>query len=342
MLLSSLRNGAISTHRVCVAPMMDWTDRHCRVFHRGLTRRALLYTEMITAAAIRHGDRDRLLAFSAVEHPVALQLGGADADDMAHAAEAAEVFGYDEVNINVGCPSDRVQSGRFGACLMAEPATVASCVAAMRRACGLPVTVKTRIGIDDRDSYAALRRFVETVAAAGCGTFIIHARKAWLSGLSPKQNREVPPLEYDRVYRLKRDLPGLEIVLNGGVQSLDEVEAHLAQVDGVMLGRAAYQNPYVLAEVDRRFFDPAAPVPGRDDAVLALLPYVDAERERGTPLAAITRHILGLYQGLPGARAWRRHLSENAHRAGAGSEVIREALGLVRRAREQAADRAAA
>jgi len=322
--------------------MMDWTDRHCRAFHRGLTRHALLYTEMITAAAIRHGDRRRLLGFSEIEHPVALQVGGADPDEMAFAAETAEAFGYDEVNINIGCPSDRVQSGRFGACLMAEPETVAASVAAMRRACGLPVTVKTRIGIDDRDRYEDLRAFVETVAAAGCATVIIHARKAWLSGLSPKQNREVPPLDYDRVYRLKQDFPALEIVLNGGVQSLDEAEAHLERVDGVMLGRAAYQNPAILAEIDRRVFDPTASAPSRDDAVEALLPYVEAELTSGTPLIAITRHILGLYQGLPGAKIWRRHLSENAHRLGASASVIGDARALVRQARENAAARAAA
>ncbi len=328
--------------RLCVAPMMDWTDRHCRVFHRQLTRHALLYTEMITAAAIRHGDRQRLLGFSDIEHPVALQVGGADPDDMALAAEQAEAFGYDEVNINVGCPSDRVQSGRFGACLMAEPETVAASVAAMRRACGLPVTVKTRIGIDDRDSYAELCRFVEAVAAAGCATVIIHARKAWLSGLSPKQNREIPPLDYDRVYRLKQDFPALEIILNGGVQSLDEAEAHMARVDGVMLGRAAYQTPALLADVDRRFFDPTAPVPERDSAVEALLPYIAAERAAGTPLIAMTRHILGLYQGLPGAKIWRRHLSENAHRRGSDESVIADALERVREARRAAALRSAA
>ena len=328
--------------RLSVAPMMDWTDRHCRVFHRGLTRHALLYTEMITAAAIRHGDRRRLLGFSDVEHPVALQIGGANPDEMAFAAEMAAAFGYDEVNINVGCPSDRVQSGRFGACLMAEPETVAASVAAMRRSCGLPVTVKTRIGIDDRDRYEDLRRFVETVAARGCGTFIIHARKAWLSGLSPKQNREVPPLDYQRVYRLKQDFPALEFVLNGGVSSLDEAGAHLAHADGVMLGRAAYQMPAILAEADQRFFDSAASVPSRDDAIEALLPYVEAERAAGTPLIAITRHILGLYQGLPGAKIWRRHLSENAHKPGATEAVIGAALALVRQAREHAAARAAA
>ncbi len=327
---------------LCVAPMMDWTDRHCRAFHRRLTRHALLYTEMITAAAIRHGDRQRLLGYSEVEHPVALQVGGADPDDMALAAEVAEGFGYDEVNINVGCPSDRVQSGRFGACLMAEPDTVAASVAAMRRACGLPVTVKTRIGIDDRDSYAELRGFVETVAGEGCRTFIIHARKAWLTGLSPKQNREIPPLDYDRVYRLKQDFPALEIVLNGGVLSLDEAEAHLARVDGVMLGRAAYQSPAILAGVDRRFYDPAAPVPDPDEAIEALLPYVAAELAAGTPLMAMTRHILGLYQGRPGAKIWRRHLSETAHRAGATETVITDALTLVRRARDVAAARVAA
>ncbi len=335
-------DAATEAARLSIAPMMDWTDRHCRVFHRCLTRHALLYTEMITAAAIRHGDRRRLLAFSDIEHPVALQVGGADPDDMALAAEIAAAFGYDEVNINVGCPSDRVQSGRFGACLMAEPKTVAASVAAMRRASALPVTVKTRIGIDDRDRFEDLHAFVETVAAEGCGTFIIHARKAWLSGLSPKQNREVPPLDYDRVYRLKRDFPALEIVLNGGVQSLDEAAAHLDRVDGVMLGRAAYQAPAILAQVDRLFFDPAAPVPERDGVVEAMLPYVAAELAAGTPLMAMTRHMLGLYQGLPGAKIWRRHLSENAHRAGASAAVLGEALDLVRRARSHAAARAAA
>ncbi len=329
-------------HRLSVAPMMDWTNRHCRVFHRLLTRRALLYTEMITAAAIRHGDQARLLRFSPAEHPVALQLGGADPDEMAFAAETAEAFGYDEVNINVGCPSDRVQAGRFGACLMAEPATVAACVAAMGRACGLAVTVKCRIGIDDRDGYDDLRRFVETVAAAGCGTVIVHARKAWLNGLSPRQNREVPPLRHDLVHRLKHDLPALEIVLNGGLQDLDQAAAQLAHVDGVMVGRLAYQNPYVLAEADRRFFDQAAPVPTRDEVLDRLLTHVEAELAEGTPLIAITRHVLGLFQGQSGARAWRRHLSENAHKPGATASVIGDALALVSQAREHAAARAAA
>lgn len=329
-------------HRVCIAPMMDWTDRHDRFFLRLISRHALLYTEMLTAAAVLHGDRPRLLGFSPQEHPLALQLGGADPEQMARAAAIAEAFGYDEVNINVGCPSDRVQSGRFGACLMAEPETVAACVAAMRRACGLPITVKSRIGVDDRDGYEDLTRFVATVADAGCRTFIVHARKAWLKGLSPKENREVPPLRYDTVHRLKREFPELEIVLNGGLTTLAAAEAQLALVDGVMIGREAYQNPYLLAEVDRRFFDPSAPVPARAAIVAGLLPYAEAALAAGAPLNAITRHILGLYQGQPGARAWRRHLAENAHRPGAGAAVIREAAGLVERAMAARAGRAAA
>lgn len=331
-----------STHRLCVAPMMDWTDRHDRFFLRLLSRHTILYTEMITAAAVLHGDRWRLLGFSPAEHPVALQLGGADPDAMARASEAAESFGYDEVNINVGCPSDRVQSGRFGACLMAEPATVAACVAAMRRATALPVTVKSRIGIDDQDDREDLFRFVDTVAAAGCRTFIVHARKAWLNGLSPKENREIPPLRYDVVYDVKQRFPELEIVLNGGIGDLDQAAAQLAHVDGVMMGRAAYQNPAMLAHADRRLFDPDAPVPSRAEVVVGLIPYINDEIAAGTPLIAITRHITGLYQGLPGARAWRRHLAENAHRPGADAKVVREAAALVEAAMARAAERHAA
>jgi tRNA-dihydrouridine synthase A len=309
--------------------MMDWTDRHCRYFLRLISRRALLYTEMVPTGAIVHGDRARFLGFHPAERPLALQLGGAEPDDLAVCAEAAAAAGYDEVNLNVGCPSDRVQNARFGACLMAEPALVARCVAAMAAASGLPVTVKTRTGIDERDSYAELKGFIETVALAGCRSFTVHARKAWLEGLSPKQNREVPPLDYDRVYRLKQDFPELAIVLNGGVQSLDEAEAHLARVDGVMIGRAAYQNPYVLAEADRRLFGEDRPPPGREAVVRALLPYAAEQCAEGAPVKSITRHVLGLFNGLPGARAWRRHLSEAAHRPGTGPEVIEEALELV-------------
>jgi tRNA-dihydrouridine synthase A len=317
-------------HRFCIAPMMDWTDRHCRSFHRILTRRTLLYTEMVTAGAVMHGDHERLIGFDAAEQPVALQLGGSDPRELAGAARIGEGFGYGEINLNCGCPSDRVQSGRFGACLMAEPELVARCFAAMQDAVSIPVTVKCRIGIDEQDEHEGLDRFVATVSSAGCRTFIVHARKAWLQGLSPKQNREVPPLNHRRVYRLKQDRPDLEIILNGGVQSIGEAEAHLERVDGVMLGRAAYQSPWLLAEVDRRIFGAAAPVDSREAAIETYLPYVERELHRGVPLSAMTRHLLGLYNGLPGARAFRRHLSENAHRGGAGAEVLRQAVALVR------------
>ncbi len=315
-------------HTFCVAPMMDWTDRHCRFFHRLLSGRARLYTEMVTAEAVLHGKRERLLAFSPEEHPVALQLGGSDPDRLAEAAAIGEGYGYDEINLNVGCPSDRVQEGRFGACLMAEPALVARSVAAMQARVAVPVTVKCRIGIDDQDSEADLERFVAAVAEAGCRTFIVHARKAWLQGLSPKENREVPPLDYGRVYRLKAAHPGLKIVLNGGIGSLEEAEAHLAHVDGVALGRAAYQNPYLLAEVDRRLLGAEAPVPSRRAVLEALVPYVERHLRGGGRLNNVTRHILGLYHGRPRARAFRRHLSEWAPREGAGVEVLREAIGI--------------
>ncbi|WP_421938185.1 tRNA dihydrouridine(20/20a) synthase DusA [Pelagibius sp.] len=306
--------------------MMDWTDRHERAFLRTISRRTLLYTEMVTTGAILHGDRDRLLAFGDSEHPVALQLGGSEPADLAACAREGAARGYDEINLNLGCPSDRVQRGRFGACLMTEPALVADCVAAMIDAVDVPVTVKTRIGVDEQDSYAALTAFVARVAAAGCRSFTIHARKAWLSGLSPKQNREVPPLRYEVVYALKRDLPELEIVLNGGVMTLDEAEAHLAEVDGVMIGRAAYQSPYILAEADRRFFGEAGGPLSREEIVEAYLPYVEARLCEGVPLKSIARHMLGLFNGLPGARAWRRHLSEAAHQPDAGPEVLLAAL----------------
>ncbi len=315
--------------RLSVAPMMDWTDRHCRFFLRLISRRALLYTEMIPCGAILHGDRDRFLAFDPAERPLALQLGGAAPGDLAGCAEAAAEYGYDEVNLNVGCPSDRVQNARFGACLMAEPALVASLVATMSAACDLPVTVKTRTGIDERDSYDDLRSFVETVAAAGCRSFTIHARKAWLRGLSPKQNREVPPLDYDRVYRLKRDFPDLEIVINGGIDSLAAAEAHLARVDGAMIGRAAYQSPYLLAEVDARFFGDRAPVRDRAAVVETLLPYAQRQQALGVPIKRLTRHVLGLFNGRPGARRWRRFLSEQAHRPDAGPEVLETTLAAM-------------
>ncbi len=311
-----------------VAPMMDWTDRHCRYFMRLLSPSAMLYTEMLTAAAIHHGDRDRLLGFDAAEHPIAAQLGGSDPGLMAEAARAAAGFGYDEININVGCPSDRVQSGRFGACLMAEPELVAECFRAMRASQSAPVSVKTRIGIDDQDSEAFLRRFVDTVAAAGCRKFVIHARIAILDGLSPKENRTIPPLNYERVFALKRDYPQLTIVLNGGIETTAQVEDALEHVDGVMIGRQAYQHPYFLAELENRF-DPARRLPRRRDIVFDMLPYIENQLAVGEPLNRITRHMLGLFAGRPGARAWRRHISENAHRRNAGVEVLMEALDAV-------------
>ena len=311
--------------------MMDWTDRHCRFFHRLMSRHALLYTEMVTAEAILRGKRDQLLGFSVEEHPVALQLGGSDAAKLAAAARIGEDYGYDEINLNIGCPSDRVQNGSFGACLMAEPQLVADCVAAMRQAVKVPVTVKCRIGIDDQDSEADLERFVTTVAAAGCQTFIVHARKAWLKGLSPKENREIPPLDYGRVHRLKAAHPDLRIIINGGVATLDEAYAQLAHVDGVMLGRAAYQTPYLLADVDQRFFGSPVPAPMRDQVLEALVPYAERHVANGGRLNNIARHILGLYHGEPGARAYRRFLSENAGRTGAGAELLMEARALMRR-----------
>lgn len=315
--------------------MMDWTDRHDRAFLRTISRRTLLYTEMVTSGAILHGDRDRFLAFDDSEHPVALQLGGSEPADLAFAAHEGAQRGYDEINLNLGCPSDRVQRGRFGACLMTEPGLVADCVAAMIDAVDVPVTVKTRIGVDDHDSYEALQAFVERTAAAGCRSFAIHARKAWLSGLSPKENREVPPLRYDIVYDLKRDFPELEIVINGGIQSLEEAAAHLRKVDGAMIGRAAYQSPYILAEADRRFFGTTEKQRSREQIVADFLPYVERRLTEGVPLKSITRHMLGLFNGLPGARAWRRHLSEEAHRPGAGPEVIEQALDRWRRTQER-------
>ena len=315
--------------RISVAPMMERTDRHCRYFLRLISRRVLLYTEMLTTGAILHGDTDRLLRFDASEHPIALQLGGSDPGELAACAGIAEARGYDEVNLNVGCPSARVRTGRFGACLMATPDLVARCVGAMRRATELPVTVKCRIGIDDRDSYDDLKTFVETVAAAGCVTFIVHARKAWLTGLSPKENRDVPPLRYDLIYRLKREFPRLCVVVNGGVKTPAQVRTHLASVDGVMIGREAYQNPYLLATVERQVLGAADPLPARHQIVAGFLPYVRRQLAEDVPLHRMTRHILGLFQGLQGARAWRRFLSENAYKDGADGTVVEEAAAKV-------------
>ncbi len=321
------------SHMISVAPMMDWTDRHDRYFLRLITRYARLYTEMVTTGAILHGDRARLLAFDSAEHPLALQLGGADPGALAECARIAEGHGFDEVNLNVGCPSDRVQSGRFGACLMAEPDLVARCVEAMRLAVGIPVTVKHRLGIDAQEPWPAVSDFVRRVSDAGCTHFIVHARKAWLDGLSPKENRDVPPLMYDLVYRLKAEYSRLAITINGGVATLDAARAHLDHVDGVMLGRAAYQNSYILADVDRQFFGSTEPVPTRHEIVERLLPYVESEVGGGTPLKSITRHILGLFNGQHGARSWRRHLSVHAPRfdggAVAAADLVREAACLV-------------
>ena len=309
--------------------MMHWTDRHCRYFLRLISRHVRLYTEMITAAALIHGDRGRLLAFDVIEHPLAIQLGGSEAEELARCAAWAEQAGFDEVNLNVGCPSDRVQSGRFGACLMLEPERVAACVATMRQAVSVPVTVKTRIGVDGQDSYDALIRLVSLLQDAGIDRLIIHARKAWLQGLSPKQNREVPPLRYDWVYQIKKDFPTLDIHINGGVKTLDEVDTHLHRVDGVMIGRAAYHNPYLLADIDHRFAGDRLPSPSRHQIIDRLLPYIERELARGARLHSITRHILGIFQGTPGARNWRRALSEHAQQSGAGIEVLERAMARV-------------
>ncbi len=309
--------------------MMDWTDRHCRVFHRLLTRRARLYTEMLTTGAVRYGDRGRLLGFDPVEHPLALQLGGSDPDDLAMAARIGEDFGYDEINLNVGCPSDRVRDGRFGACLMAEPAVVAASVDAMKRAVRIPVTVKCRIGIDDQDPETALDTLARGVVAAGADAVIVHARKAWLDGLSPKENRDIPPLDYDRVYRLKAAFPETPVVINGGIASLGEASGHLGRVDGVMLGRAAYREPWRLLEVDRELFGEDARHGSMRDVLEAMLPYIERELARGTRLHAITRHFVGAFHAVPGARAFRRHLAEAGVKPGAGADVLRDAMALV-------------
>ena len=320
----------MATHLFSVAPMMDWTDRHCRFFHRILTRKAQLYTEMVTSAALIHGPRERLLAYDPAEHPVAVQIGGSEARDLAQCARMAEDAGFGEVNLNIGCPSERVLRGAFGACLMREPDLVADGVAAMRAAVKIPVTVKCRIGVDDQEPRDALFGFVERVAQTGCDTFFVHARKAWLKGLSPKDNREIPPLDYGLVYELKRARPDLTIVINGGVMTLEEVRKHLAHVDGVMMGRAAYQSPWILAGVDAALFGAAPALTSRAQALEAFKPYVARELAKGTALSSMTRHVLGLFNGLPWARAFRRHLSENAVKRGAGVEVIDQALDFVR------------
>jgi tRNA-dihydrouridine synthase A len=309
--------------------MMDWTDRHCRMFHRLMTRRARLYTEMLTIGAIIHGDRQRLLGFDPSEHPVALQLGGSDPRDLAIAARIGEDFGYDEINLNVGCPSDRVKDGRFGACLMAEPGLVAEGVQAMKRTVRIPVTVKCRIGIDDQDPEVALDVLARDVVAAGCDTLIVHARKAWLNGLSPKENRDIPPLDYDRVYRLKATMPDVPVIINGGIASLDEAKQHLRHVDGVMLGRAAYHDPWRLLAVDSELFGERAPHAAMKQVFEAMALYIERQLAQGVRLHSITRHFVGAFHGVPGARAFRRHLAENGVKPGAGVNVLRDAIALV-------------
>lgn len=309
--------------------MLDWTDRHCRFFLRLISRHALLYTEMVTTGALLHGDVKRYLQFNECEHPVAIQLGGSIPSELAECSKLSEDYGYDEVNLNIGCPSDRVQSGRFGACLMAEPELVRDCLEAMQNAVDIPVTVKHRIGIDQDDSYEQLLKFVEVVKQSGIKTFIIHSRKAWLDGLSPKENRDIPPLRYDVVHDLKQANPELEIVINGGINTLDEAADHLSKVDGVMMGRAVYQNPWILADVDQRFFNAENPLTNPHEAVELLLPYIDEQIAQGAGLNHISRHILGLFQGRPGAKAWRRYISENAHKQGAQSDIIKHAATLV-------------
>ncbi|HWA17859.1 MAG TPA: tRNA dihydrouridine(20/20a) synthase DusA [Devosia sp.] len=318
-----------NARRFSVAPMMDWTDRHCRALHRQLTRRALLFTEMVTSAAIVHGDRERLLGFSEIEHPLAAQIGGSDPGELAEATSIATAFGYDEINLNVGCPSDRVQSGRFGACLMAEPALVADCVRAMKAATDLPVTVKCRLGIDDQDTGESLDRFADGMVAAGADHIYVHARKAWLKGLSPKENRTIPPLDYPRVYRLAERLGRHMVSINGGIDSLEAAEAHLQHVDGVMLGRAAYHDPLMLAEIDSRFYGDTARHIDLAAILRAMADYAETELSKGTRLNNITRHMLGLANGRPGARHFRQILSVDAARRGAGPEIILRALAAL-------------
>ncbi|MGF1746792.1 tRNA dihydrouridine(20/20a) synthase DusA [Vibrio minamisatsumaniensis] len=318
-----------AANRLSVAPMLDWTDRHCRYFHRLLSQQTLLYTEMVTTGAILHGKGD-FLEYSEQEHPLALQLGGSNPVDLAACAKLAGERGYDEVNLNVGCPSDRVQNGRFGACLMAEPDLVADCVSAMKEATDIPITVKTRIGIDDQDSYEFLTQFISTVSEkGGCEQFTIHARKAWLSGLSPKENREIPPLDYDRAYQIKKDFSDLVIAVNGGITTLEQTKEHLQHLDGVMIGREAYHSPFILAEVDQQIFGLDTPIKKRSQVVEEMYPYIERELSNGASLGHISRHMLGLFQSMPGARQWRRYISENAHKKGAGIEVIQTALAKI-------------
>lgn len=327
--MTSNTTSSTTSRKFCVAPMLDWTDRHTRFFLRLISRHALLYTEMVTTGALLHGNPARWLAYNTEEHPLALQLGGSNPQDLGKCAKLAEQWGYDEVNLNVGCPSDRVQEGAFGACLMATPTLVADGIKAMRDACNLPITVKCRIGIDDQDEYSSLQEFVGTVNQAGCEIFIVHARKAWLKGLSPKENREIPPLNYPRIYQLKNDFPQLDIILNGGVTTLEDCEAHLHHVDGVMVGREAYHNPWLLAEVDLRLYNDNHPLLTREDIARKMLTYVECEYRAGLPVKHITRHILGLYHGIPGGRRWRRILSENAHKSDATPALILDALHAV-------------
>ncbi len=309
--------------------MMDWTDRYCRYFHRQLTRHALLYTEMVTSGAVVFGDREHLIGFNQTEHPIALQLGGSKPQELAQAAKIGEDFGYDEINLNVGCPSDRVKSGNFGASLMAEPELVGECINAMQTAVKVPVTVKCRIGIDDQDEDKDLDRFIEIVSGAGCREFIIHARKAWLKGLSPKENRDIPPLNYERVYRAKQQRPDLIIHINGGIETIEQTKQHLEHVDGVMMGRAAYHQPFELAQIDSEIYGQPNPLTQRLEAVQAMFPFIEGELAKGVPLPRITRHMLGIFHSEPGARLWRRHLAENAHKQGAGLDVLTDALGHV-------------
>jgi tRNA-dihydrouridine synthase A len=320
----------IESRKLSVAPMLDWTDRDFRYLLRLISKHTLLYTEMVTTGALIHGDRQRFLAHDVTEYPLALQLGGSDPAALAECAKMGEDEGYSEINLNVGCPSDRVQSGSFGACLMAEPQLVAEGVAAMKNAVNIPVTVKTRLGIDEQDSYQFLTDFIDAVSAAGCEIFILHARKAWLKGLSPKENRDVPPLDYERVYQIKKDYPELHIDINGGIHSLVEVQEHLKHVDGTMVGRAIYHDPYLLADVDNVIFNQRSDyILSRHEVIEAMLPYIEQRMKQGRPLKSITRHLLGLFQGQPGARRWRRHLSENAHLPDAGIHTLQQALSLV-------------
>ena len=316
-------------HRFCVAPMLDWTDRHDRYFLRMISQHAYLYSEMVTTSALLRGDCERHLRFNIEEQPIALQLGGSDPKALALCAKMAEDYGYNEVNINVGCPSDRVQKGAFGACLMAEPQLIAECVATMQSVVNIPITVKNRLGIDDQQEEESLRQFIDIVSQAPCTTFIIHARKAWLKGLSPKENREVPPLNYELVYQIKEENPRLEIIINGGIKTLEASLSHLNHVDGVMLGRAAYHNPYLLAQVDTLIYANHHAIPSRKEILEHYFPYLEGQMEQGVRLNHLSRHLLGLFQGQAGAKAWRRHLSENAHKQGAGVELLREAMLLV-------------